>query len=657
MTQTPLPAGISLDDLSDSIRPGDDLFGYVNGAWLDRTPIPSDRAWYGSTIILRDEAEKAVRAIVEEARDAEPGTEARKIGDLYASFMDEERVEQLGAAPLADALGLAAAVDSIPSLLGALGTLQRRDVGGLFQPFVNNDPGDPTRYLVFFEQGGIGLPDESYFRDESFADVRAAYQVHVERMLALAGLDDAGARAQRVFDLETEIASKHWDNVECRDEVKTYNLVSWEKAGDLVGADAAASLSAWSASFGAPPAVLSEVVVRQPSFVRGLGDLLVESRLDAWRDWLTWQVVHGYAPFLSSAFVNENFDFYGRTLTGTEALRERWKRGVAFVEGAMGEAVGKIYVERHFAPAAKERMDGLVANLIAAYRESISGLEWMTPETRQRALDKLAAFTPKIGYPPKWRDYSKLVVDAGDLIANARAAGEFELERNLAKIGAPIDRDEWFMTPQTVNAYYNPGMNEIVFPAAYLQPPNFDLGADDAANYGAAGSVIGHEIGHGFDDQGSRYDGAGRLTDWWRAADREAFEERTRALIDQYNALSPRESPGRYVNGALTLGENIGDLGGVAIAWRAYQISLHGAEAPVIDGLSALQRFFIAYAGSWRTKWRPEMVELLMASDPHSPDEFRVNQIVRNIDEFYDAFSVTPTDELWLDPAERVSIW
>ncbi|MDE3064175.1 MAG: peptidase M13 [Acidobacteriota bacterium] len=657
MTPTPLPAGISLEDLSPEVRPADDLFRHVNGAWLDRTPIPADRAWYGSTIMLRDEAEKAVRDILEEARGAAPGTEARKIGDLYASFMDDEAVERLGAQPLAHPLGLVAGVDSIPSLLSAVGAMQRRGLGGLYQLFVDTDPGDPSRYLVFFEQAGIGLPDESYFRDEGFAEVRAAYRAHIERMLGLAGLDDAPARAQRVFDLETEIAARHWDNVESRDAVKTYNPVAWGASADLVGPAASAALSAWSRAFDAPPAALGEVVVRQPSFVRGLGELLVEGRLDAWRDWLAWQVVHALAPYLSSAFVEENFDFYGRALTGTEQLRDRWKRAVSFVEAAMGEAIGRVYVERHFPPAAKERMDELVANLIEAYRRSIADLAWMGPETRQRALEKLAAFTPKIGYPRRWRDYGALEVDAGDLIGNVRAASEFELNRNLAKIGAPIDRDEWFMTPQTVNAYYNPGMNEIVFPAAFLQPPNFDLGADDAANYGAVGCVIGHEIGHGFDDQGSRYDGSGRLADWWQASDRAAFEERTRALIAQYDVLSPREAPDRHVNGALTVGENIGDLGGVTIAWKAYQIALGGAEAPVIEGLSGAQRFFLAYAGTWRTKWRPEMIELLMASDPHAPDEFRVNQIVRNVDQFYEAFSVGPDDGLWLDPAERVSIW
>ncbi|MFI5034659.1 MAG: M13 family metallopeptidase [Acidimicrobiales bacterium] len=656
MTPTPLPAGISLDDLNDTIRPGDDLFRHVNGAWMDRTQIPADRPYYGSTMILREASEKATRDIIEEARGAAPGTEARKVGDLYASFMDEERVERLGAAPLARPLELAAAVDSIPQLMGTLGAMQRRGLGALYDLFVDGDPGDPERYLVFLEQAGIGLPDESYFRDEGFADVRAAYRTHVERMLALAGLDDAAARAARAVDLETEIAARHWDNVASRDAVKTYNLMAWPQAAALAGG-APVALDAWSGAFDAPAGALAEVVVRQPSFLSGLGELLEESRLDAWRDWLSWQVVHAYAPYLSAAFVEENFDFYGRTLTGTEQLRDRWKRAVSFVEGAVGEAVGRIYVERHFAPAAKERMDGLVATLIEAYRESISDLEWMGPATRQRALDKLDAFTPKIGYPVRWRDYSALGVDATDVIANAQAASEFDLNRNLAKIGAPIDRDEWLMTPQTVNAYYNPSMNEIVFPAAFLQPPNFDLECDDAANYGAIGSVIGHEIGHGFDDQGSRYDGTGRLTDWWQESDRAAFEQRTRVLIEQYDALSPRETPGRHVNGALTIGENIGDLGGIAIAWKAYQISLAGAAPPVIDGLSAAQRFFIAYAGTWRSKWRPEILELLMASDPHSPDEFRVNQIVRNVDEFYDAFAVGPGDALWLDPSRRVSIW
>ena len=399
------------------------------------------------------------------------------------------------------------------------------------------------------------------------------------------------------------------------------------------------------------------MVVRQPSFLRELGGLFDAARLDAWRDWLRWQVIRGYASYLSTPFVEAQFDFYGRTLTGAPELRERWKRAVSLVEGVLGEAVGRVYVERHFPPSAKARMDELVANLVAAYRESISTLAWMTAATRQRALDKLEAFTPKIGYPVTWRDYSTLEIDPTNLIANVRAANEFEFRRELAKIGAPIDRDEWFMTPQTVNAYYNPGYNEIVFPAAILQWPFFDEARDDAANYGGIGAVIGHEIGHGFDDQGSKIDGTGKLTDWWDPADREAFEARTKLLIEQYNELVPAETPGQHVNGSLTIGENIGDLGGLGIAWKAYLLSLDGKPSPVIDGLSGAQRFFLSWAQVWQYHARPEEVARHLAIDPHSPPEFRCNQIARNIAEFYEAFDVKEGDALWLDPERRVTIW
>lgn len=671
MTDATKPSGIILDELDPEVRPQDDLFRHVNGRWIERTEIPADKARYGSFIVLYEEAEQAVREIIEESQGAESGTEARKVGDLYASFMNEERAELLGATPIAAQLVETTLPGTVDELLEAVGRLERQGVSGFAQLFVDNDPGDPERYLVFVEQGGIGLPDESYFREERFADIRDKYRAHLERMFELAKLDDVAARAKRVFDLETEIAAAHWTNVESRDSQKTYNLRTWADvsaavagAGDLVRR---VDLDLWRDAMGVPAHAFDELVVRQPSFLEGLGELLTDHRLPAWRDWLAWQVIRSSAAYLSKDFVDANFDFYGRTLSGTPELRERWKRAVSFVEGAMGEAVGRIYVERHFPPAAKEAMDELVANLVEAYRQSISGLDWMGEETRAKALDKLDKFTPKIGYPVKWRDYSTLAVDADDLIANVRATAEFEFQRQLGKIGDPIDRDEWFMTPQTINAYYNPGFNEIVFPAAILQFPFFDAERDAAANYGAIGAVIGHEIGHGFDDQGSRFDGDGRLTDWWTEADRAAFEERTKALIDQYDALVPRQlddgsaegeggSP-HHVNGALTIGENIGDLGGLAIAWKAYVLSLEGAEPPVIDGLTGAQRFFLSWAQAWQLKGRDEEVIRLLAIDPHSPNEFRCNQIVRNIDEFYTGFEVASDDALWLDPADRVRIW
>jgi putative endopeptidase len=653
-------SGIDLDELSDKIRPQDDLFRHVNERWIERTPIPPDKASYGTFMRLFEASEQAIRGIVEEARSAEDGSEARKFGDLYESFMNEERIEQLGAAPLRDDLALVDAVTSLSDLIGAVGRLQRGGLSGFYDVFVDNDPGNPERYLVFMEQGGISLPDESYYREEHFASVRDAFQVHVGRMFELAGVDDAHARAARVFALETEIAKRHWDNVASRDSEKTYNLLSFDAADELFsvsGADSSVTLQGWASAFGAPEGAFDEVVVRQPSFLHELAELFSDDRLESWKDWLRWQVVHGYSSYLSSAFVDEQFDFYGRTLTGAPQLRERWKRALSLVEGALGEAVGEIYVERYFPPSAKQAMDELVANLVEAYRQSITTLSWMSPATRERALEKLDAFTPKIGYPARWRDYSALAISADDLIANVRAASEFEFNRQLAKIGSPIDRDEWFMTPQTVNAYYNPGFNEIVFPAAILQLPFFGAGRDDAANYGAIGAVIGHEIGHGFDDQGSKFDGAGRLTDWWEEADREAFETRTRNLIDQYNELAPAQTPDQRVNGALTIGENIGDLGGLGIAWKAYLISLKGATPPELDGLSGAERFFLSWAQAWQNEARTEEIERRLAIDPHSPPEFRCNQIVRNIDEFYEAFGVEPSDALWLDPAQRVTIW
>ncbi len=647
-----LPSGISRIELDPSIRPQDDLFRHATGRWLARTEIPADLADYGTFRILADEAEEAVRQIVEAAASAPEGSEERQFGDLYASFMAADRAEQLGSQPISELLAAARAVTTIPELLATLGRLERLGVGGLYQPYVYPDAGNPQRYVVYLDQAGISLPDESYYREERFARVRLAFVGHVQRMFELAGLPDADLAAQRVFALETAVAAHHWDNVASRDEVKTYNLFTWADALSQ-GPD----LRGWLAALDPPAGAFDEIVLRQPSYSAGLALLLTDEHVAAWRDWLCWRVIHSAAGYLSEAFVQEDFDFYGRTLSGTPQLRDRWKRGVSLVEEAMGQAVGRAYVARHFPPQAKERMDVLVANLIEAYRQSIEKLDWMGPDTRRRALDKLGKFMAKIGYPARWRDYSSLGIDPADLMANVAAARAFELRRQLSKIGKPIDRDEWLMTPQMVNAYNSPGLNEIVFPAAILQDPFFDPGRDDAANYGAIGAVIGHEIGHGFDDQGSRFDGDGRLTDWWSPADRQAFEARTRSLIDQYNALAPQQTPGQHVNGALTIGENIGDLGGLGIAWQAYLLSLNGEQAPVIDGLTGAQRFFLSWARVWQQKIRDEELIRRLAVDQHSPDEFRCNQIVRNLDEFYAAFGVDATDELWLEPAARVRIW
>ncbi|MDQ1554139.1 MAG: putative endopeptidase [Microbacteriaceae bacterium] len=648
LSGAPLSSGINIDELDADIRPQDDLYRHVNGRWIERTSIPSDKARYGSFYLLAEEAEEAVRDIIVEAQTAEPGTEERKFGDLYASFLDEARVEELGATPLAPLLSEVDRIGSIDDFLATLGRLERQGSNGFFQLFVDNDPGNPERYLVFLEQGGLGLPDESYYREDKFAEIRTSYMAFVETMLALGGVENAADRAARIFALETELAAEHWDNVKSRDSEATYNPTTWDQVHGF---------DLWRDALDVPAGSLDELVVRQPSFLAGLAALLDDDHLEAWSDWLRWQVIRSNAAYLSSEFVAANFDFYGKTLTGTPEMRARWKRGVSLVEGSLGEAVGRIYVERHFPAEAKASMDILVANLIEAYRQSITGLHWMTDATRGRALEKLDKFTPKIGFPAKWRDYSSLQIDASDLLGNVRATNEFEFQRELGKIGKPLDRDEWFMTPQTINAYYNPGFNEIVFPAAILQFPFFDATRDAAANYGAIGAVIGHEIGHGFDDQGSKYDGDGRLTDWWTPADKEAFDERTKALIEQYNALAPAQVPDHRVNGALTVGENIGDLGGLSIAWKAYLLSLGDAQPPVTDGMTGAERFFLSWAQAWQLKARDEEVIRLLNIDPHSPNEFRCNQIVRNLQAFYETFGVTDTDALWLDPKDRVTIW
>lgn len=656
-----LRSGLALDELSDEIRPQDDLFRHVNGSWLDRTEIPDDKARWGSFHLIAEQAEKDVRAIIEESQDAEPGTETRKIGDLYASFMDTARIAELGAAPLTAQLARIDEVASIPDFLRLVGAFEREGAGSLMVLYVEPDPGNPQRYVPFFVQGGLSLPDESYYRLENFADTRTAFRAHLEKMLELAGVADPAASADRIFSLETELATHHWDNVKSRDAVATYNLRTWEQVKSLAGADLQPWLEGLAPGY---EGAFDEVVVYQPSFIEGLGGLLREDRLEDWKAWLRFQVIHALAPFLSDDFVEANFAFYGTQLTGVPVNRERWKRGVGLTEAAMGEAIGKVYVDRHFPPAAKRAMDELVANLIEAYRQSISELEWMTPETRERALAKLEAFTPKIGYPAKWKDYCSLEIDAADLVGNVRRSHIWEHDRQLAKVGGPIDRDEWYMTPQTVNAYYNPLMNEIVFPAAILQYPFFDETRDAAANYGGIGAVIGHEIGHGFDDQGSRFDGDGSLRDWWTDADRAAFEERTAVLIEQYNALVPQGlSDENRVNGALTIGENIGDLGGLGIAIKAYRLSLgadvDGApvEGPEIDGFTGIQRLLLSWAQIWQQKGRDAETIRLLTIDPHSPNEFRCNQIVRNIDAFYDAFGVTESDALWLEQDKRVTIW
>lgn len=650
--------GIDRDHLDESVRPQDDLFRHVNGQWLDTAEIPDDRASDGAFHRLRDEAEQHLRDLLDSLAGTthEHGSEAQQVGDLYASFCDEARIEALDLDPVRDDLAAVDALADRKDLARLLGRFARQGVGGPFGVAVFADARQSDRYAVYLAQGGLGLPDEAYYRDESFGPVREAYVGHVGRMLALSGMEeaDATAAAERVMALETRLAGHHWDQVRDRDAEATYNAHDRAGLDELTGDF---DWTAWLEGLDGPADLFDHVIVREPDYFAGFAAELRDVDLDDWKLWLRWHLVHDAAALLSSRFVEENFDFYGRTLTGAPELRARWKRGVAVVESALGEAMGKLYVAEHFPPEAKAQMVDLVDNLIEAYRRSIKDLPWMTDATKARALEKLEQFTPKVGYPDTWRDYSALEIRPDDLVGNLHRATSFETDRDLGRVGQPVDRDEWFMSPQTVNAYYNPLMNEIVFPAAILQPPFFHPDADAAVNYGAIGAVIGHEIGHGFDDQGSRYDGRGNLHDWWTDEDRAAFEERTNELIRQYDALEPRQAPGHHVNGAFTVGENIGDLGGLAIAHAAYRIFLGGEEPPVVDGLTGDQRFFWAWAQAWRTKSRDAEAVRLLSIDPHSPPEFRCNAVVRNIDGFHEAYAVTPDDDLWLEPAARVTIW
>lgn len=655
--QHPAPA-LDLSNVDESVRIQDDLFRHVNGRWLAHAEIPDDQPGTGAFIRLRDAAEEAVQQIITGMDTDDAGTDEGKIATLYASFTDTETVDAAGVEPIAQMLSRVDTVSDITAFVQLLGELSWQAVDGLFDFEAEVDPGDPQRMLMFVGQGGIGLPDEQFYRLDEHEQLRADYRRHVTNSFRLAGVDDPEGQAQRVFDLETEIAARHWDRVATRDLRAMYNLMSLDQF------ESAAPGLLWReflSGSGIDPSVFGELVAAQPSFFTEVAGLLGHQRLADWQAWLRWKIISSFSAFLSQPFVEERFHFYGTVLNGIPQNKERWKRGVALVEGALGEAVGKIYVERHFSTVAKERMDDLVGNLIEAYRQSISELDWMTEETKARALDKLSKFSPKIGYPASWRDYSTLEVKPGDLVGNVIRAHAFEMQRSIDKAGKPVDPDEWMMTPQTVNAYYHPFRNEVVFPAAILQPPFFNEFADDAVNYGGIGAVIGHEIGHGFDDQGSTCDGDGRLIDWWTAADRTAFEDRTHALVVQYGQLEPAQIPGHQVNGELTIGENIGDLGGLAIAYKAFQIARGDAadspESQPIDGLTADQRFFYGWAQVWQTAMRDEALLQRLATDPHAPAEFRCNQVVRNLDAFHATFGVTETDELWLDPGERVTIW
>lgn len=647
-------SGIDLANIDHGVRPQDDLYQHVNGTWLKSTEIPDDRPLEGTFTALRDGAELAVRQIIEDAADkaAEASGIERKVGDLYNSFMDEATIEAKGMDPIRGRLEEVFATTTIHDLVALVGRLFRFDVSGLFHLYPAPDAGNPDRVLLYIGQGGLGLPDESYYREAKFAEVVTAYRAHVSAMFSLAGLSDPDDAATRIVELETQLASHHWDNVTLRDPQKTYNLLTSEAAGSLFP-----SLDLWFEAAGISADKRQELVVSTPDFFSGAASLLQSQPLRAWQEWFAMRVISSAAPYLAAAFVQQNFAFYGTTLSGTPRNKDRWKRGVAVVEGALGEAVGQIYVARHFPETHKARMQTLVDNLIAAYRESITSLSWMGQDTKAEALRKLDAFRPKIGFPEEWIDYSAVEIDPSDLLGNVERAHNADVDRHLDEVGKPVDRNKWLMTPQTVNAYYHPMLNEIVFPAAILQPPFFTADADDAVNYGGIGAVIGHEIGHGFDDQGSQFDGSGALRNWWTEEDRAAFEKLTARLVAQFDALSPYAAPGHHINGKLTLGENIGDLGGLTIAYKAYLISLDGREPDVLDGLTGQQRFFASWAAGWRQVIRTEEAIRRLATDPHSPNEFRTNAIAKNLDPFHEAFEVKEGDGMWMPQEDRVSIW
>ncbi len=648
-----LNSGIDRENFDPSVRFQDDLYRAVNGTWLKKTEIPADRADYGAFTALIDKAEADLHAIIEEcaaAKDNPPGSERQKVGDLYSSFMDEDRAEKLGMTPILPRLAAIDAVKTKEDLVHALAEKNKLGVGGPFICAVGTDAKNSDQHILELEQFGLGLPDRDYYLDPKFKSKLAAYQVYVEKLLTLAKIPDAKKAAADIVALETQIAKAQWSKVENRNVDKTYNKMSVAELAKLApGID----WKQYFADIGAKD--VAYVTVAQPSYFTAMAKMLDTVPLATWKTWLKFRAVNGYAGLLSKDFVDAQFDFMGTTLRGVPQIRPRWKRGVSTVEAALGEAAGKLYVEKHFPPQAKQRMDEMVKNVMAAYRASILNADWLTAATKDRALAKLEAFTPKIGYPKKWRDYSPLEIRRDDLVGNMDRAAVYEWNRNINKLGKPVDRDEWHMTPQTVNAYYNPTRNEIVFPAAILQPPFFNMKADDAVNYGGIGAVIGHETGHGFDDQGSKWDGAGNLNQWWTPADRAEFDKRGDALAAQYGQFEP--FPGFKVNGRLTLGENLADLMGVTIALRAYHLSLCGKPAPVIDGLTGDQRFFVGWAQVWRRMHREADLKNRLVTDPHSPSEYRANGVPRNVPGFYEAFDVKPTDKMWLAPEKRVKIW
>ena len=650
-------SGVDLGNIDAAVRPQDDFFINLNGKWLAATEIPADKSSWGSFEKLDDDTKPQLRAIIEAAAAdpyKTPGSDAQRIGDFFASYMDEARLEQLGLSPLRADLDRVAALKDKQQLPALIAHFNRYGVTAPYGFGVHQDNKDSTKYVADIGQDGLSLPDRDYYlkkSDRKMADTLARYQQHVTRMLTLAGDANAAAEARAIVALETELAKIQWTKVQLRDPVKAYNKVPLAKLSRLApGYDWAT----WLRDAGIAGKV-DYVIVSQPSFIAGFNKVLDKTPLATWQAYFRWQVIHASAPYLAKDFALENFAFYGTVLGDVKQQEPRWKRAVNATDGALGESLGKLYVEQHFPPERKARMEALVANLLAAFKQSITTLDWMGPATKEQAQAKLAKFMVKIGYPNKWRDYSALVVASDDLVGNVQRSRAFDYAKEVNKLGKPIDRDEWGMTPQTVNAYYNPELNEIVFPAVILQPPFFNADADDAVNYGAIGAVIGHEISHGFDDQGAQYDGDGNLRDWWTKADHKNFAARSKMLVRQYNAFSPVK--GYHVNGELTLGENIADNSGAAIALKAYQISLNGQPSPVIDGLSGEQRFYMGFGQVWRSKIRDAQQIVYLKSDPHSPDQFRANGTVRNQPGFYNAFGVKPGDKMYLAPKDRVIMW
>jgi putative endopeptidase len=651
----PLTSGIELANMDTSVRPQDDFFRYVNGVWLDTTEIPADRNNTGVFMDLRDKAREDVLAIIEDVSaktDLEAGTDEQKVADLYNSFMDTDRLDELALSPLQAELDRIDGLADKNELSAYFGHLGMIGGGGPFQLYITVDAKDSTRYATHLWQSGLGLPDRDYYfnEDDRSIELRTAYVDHVEKMFKLTGFDSPAESARRMMELETELAASHWTAVENRDSDARYNKFAIDELGSLGdGVN-------WQA-FREEAGVGSEkdLIINQPSYIEGLNKIVAETSLADWKTFLRWNLVNNYASFLDSKVDEQNFDFYNRILEGQEEQRPRWKRGVDVVSGSLGEVIGKVYVAKYFPPEAKARMVALVDNLSSAYGEAISELEWMSPDTKAAALVKLEKFTAKIGYPDRWEDYSKLEIKTGDLAGNVMRANVFAFELDRDKLGGPIRDWEWVMTPQTVNAGYVPTMNEIIFPAAILQPPFFNLAADDAVNYGAIGTVIGHEMGHGFDDQGSKYDADGNLRNWWTEQDLAEFKKRTQALVDQYAAFEVFDD--LNVNGELTLGENIGDLSGLTISYRAYQMSLGGQEAPVLEGMTGEQRFFVGIGQVWKYKATEEAMRNRVATDPHSPPRFRVLGPLPNMPEFHAAFDVQEGDGMYLPPEQRVKIW